>query len=176
MNRSLRTAVNRVLLCGIVLAGSAVLGVSQTHAQIWSQTASACTPDPTSPAFAFNGPRLLYSGAVLGTITARCNVANPLDAPGGLAWGIFDMTYYDPDGPGAGYRVQAFLYRAPIASATAVLVATLDSNTSAVVGLNTLSLPFAHVFDYVNNTYFVTVQLSRAAGIASPFIASIRLR
>src|SRR5262245_11882863 len=147
MNRLLRTS--RPLIGAIGLAGSIVLGAQTAHAQIWTQAASACAIDPSSAAATTSGGVLALSASAYGTIRARCNVTNPLDAPG-LAWGFFDMTYLDPDGMGATYQVTATLYRVPNATALPVVVTVLDSNTVAVTGVNTLTAAFAHAFDFLN--------------------------
>jgi hypothetical protein len=154
---------------------------SSAQAQVWTHAASACVPDETATNFEMNGAKFKLLLGAVGTVDARCNVTDPLDAGATLnAWGAFQITYQDPDGVGVGSRVQAFLYKVPNATANPVLIKNFDSNAYGVLVLTTvtLALPAGIVFDFQNNAYFVQIEVTKAAEAPNtePFIAIVRLK
>jgi hypothetical protein len=146
-----------------IAALSFALG-SAAQAQVWTHAASACVPDESSSGlFEMNGTKFKLLLGAVGTVDARCNVTDPLDAGTSLnAWTGFQVTYLDPDGIGVNTRVQAFLYKVPNATATPVLIKNFDSNAYVAVALNTVTIalpgPPAFVFDFLNNAYFVRLK------------------
>ena len=86
------------------------------------------------------------------------------------------MTYQDSTGAGAGAIVRARLFRMPQGGAAPVLLATVHSNMAADTGLNFLESPiFTHTFNFNNNTYWVHIDLDRAAASQSVILHSIVL-
>ena len=175
---SIRT---RLVGSALVVAGLAIFAGVPAHAQVFTHAAPACVPDEGSLAsHEMVGGKFKLLAAATGTVAARCNVIDPLDAGGLLGvWTMFQLTYQDPDGMGLNTRVRAMLYRVPNVTANPVLISTVDSNTSGSIVLNTLTvmLPAGTVFDFLNNAYFVLIEVSKAPGAnADPFAAIVRLR
>jgi hypothetical protein len=153
----------------------------------WTQTASSCAVDESALSkFQFNLADFSYKGTetsdVLNTslgpitqpIVARCNVVNPLDS-GNPSWNALIVGYQDPDGTGTAHSVRVRLYRVSRHNGTAYQVAVFSSNSSSATGRTEGLTEFSHTFDFLNNEYFVQMELIRQNTNQNPVIYHVRL-
>lgn len=182
------TLAMSALLLGIVFTspapvGSAVPGYMD-FLPAWSHVGSAFTVDEGSAtkyamgtaSFGFKTGQISSTGlrGILNPIVARCNVTNPLDS-GNPGWNALIVDYLDPDGTGTNYRVYVILYRLDRSTGSVSTVAKFDSNTVALTTRGERQVIFTHAMDFLNNEYFVQVQVYRADTSGSPVVNAVRL-
>lgn len=153
----------------------------------WTHTASSCAVDESAlnkyqfslADFSFKGTEtsdvLYWIGAPIAQpIVARCNVVNPLDS-GDPDWNALIVGYQDPDGTSTAHSVRARLYRVSRPTGTVSQVAAFDSNSSSTTTRTEKQVIFSHSFDFLNNEYFVQMELIRQNTNQNPVIYSARL-
>jgi hypothetical protein len=136
--------------------------------------ATACVPDQAT----IRNNRMLVDNASVRhaagnvePIALTCPVVPFTPSP--TEWAL-RMTYRDSTGTAAGAIVRARLYRMAQGGNTPALLATVHSNLSADTGLNFLESPFStHNFNFNLNTYWVRVDLDRAAASQTVIFYSI---
>jgi hypothetical protein len=170
-----------LLILGICTWLTVLAGRHAGAAGIWTHVASACALDPASVARAkVQEARLQLKPGRTGTIIARCNVTNPLDDGQDPFWNFLDISYRDPDGQGTDDQVSARLYRVVNDTGEVTLVATFDSNSSAVKVAHIEGRFFLSVtdFDFEAFAYFIELRVQRAVARAgpAPMVALVRLR
>lgn len=144
----------------------------------WTTAASTCVPDESSDgSYIFEQARFEFRAASLGQIVARCNITNPLDGlngdPVNPSWNCMSITYDDPDGFFAQYRVRVQLRLASGIDGASSTITTFDSNL--VADSNPEVHGFVHAFNFPRNAYYLTVILDRANAMATPRIMRVRL-
>ena len=116
----------------------------------------------------FEQARFEFLGANLGQIVARCNITNPLDGLNGESvnpsWNCMSITYDDPDGLFAQYRVRVQLRLANGTDGASATITTFDSNL--VADSNPEVHGFVHAFNFPRNAYYLTVILDRANALS----------
>ncbi|MCI0417135.1 hypothetical protein L0222_30560 [bacterium] len=148
----------------------------------WTHTASSCAIDEDSlPLYRFQtavgpGSDFTFRAGQTSTspIIARCNVVNPLDQ-GNPAWNAIILGYQDPDGIGTNHSVRAKLFSVSRPTGSTTLIAFVNSNTSGNTGRTELAIKFSHSFDFLNNEYFVQIELIRKNQNAGPVAFMVRL-
>lgn len=126
-------------------------------------------------------------------ITVRCNVTPMYDyipavpaAPGDLFgtpaewksvdWNSLIVGYKDADGISSKAQVLASLRKVSRATLGESTIATFNSNLSASVVANEDVKQFTHTFDFLNNDYYVEINLIRQdATVVTPVAYSVRL-
>ena len=132
-------------------------------------------------------------GASFQPITVRCNVTPIYDyvpavpaASGDFFgqnaywksadWNTLIVGYKDPDGISTKAQVTASLRKLSRATLTESTIAVFNSNDSANVLANEDVKQFTHSFDFLNNEYYVEINLIRQeATVATPIAYSVRL-
>jgi hypothetical protein len=166
------TTIVASLLAMLIIAPSAHAAPAE-----WTTAASACVPDESSQGYILEQARFEFGGASIGQIVARCNITNPLDAnplePINPSWRCMSITYDDPDGFFAQYRVRVQLRLTRDTDGASQTITTFDSNL--VADSNPEIHCFAHAFNFVRNAYYLTVILDRENAQATPRIMRVRL-
>ena len=123
-------------------------------------------------------------------ITVRCNVTPVYDYVPAVSGDLFDIPAYwksaswnslivgykDADGISAKAQVSASLRKVARATLSETTIATFNSNVSASVVANEDVKQFSHTFDFLNNDYYVEINLVRQdATVATPVAYSVRL-
>lgn len=123
-------------------------------------------------------------------ITVRCNVTPMYDyvpmVPGELfdipaywksaSWNSLIVGYKDADGISSKAQVSASLKKVTRATLSEATIATFNSNLSASVVANEDVKQFTHDFDFLNNDYYVEINLVRQdTTVATPVAYSVRL-
>jgi hypothetical protein len=150
----------------------------------WSQSANSCAVDDASTGAFLAGYNALSfrSGSTALNLWAWCHVTNPLDTgnPDGLnnrpLWDGLIAGYTDPDGIGTAAGVKATLYRVSRATGGYAAVAAFDSNawlnkTTWQEGVKT----FTAKLDFLNNDYYVLINLTRTSTAYNPSISGVRI-
>jgi hypothetical protein len=162
----------------LLLAGSA-----RAQETLWSATAATCVPgDPAiqSNRYFITAGSVKYNGTASGLITLYCPIQNifftygicsdshgdSYSCPSFNSPNVLRLTYLDSDGLGSAVSVMAQLLRLSLAdgSISSIPGALVNSSTSANTGQTSLSSSFNHGFDLQNFTYYVRVDMIRAAG------------
>jgi hypothetical protein len=138
---------------------------SAAEAQVvWSSPGTGCVPSDATTKFDRSKDGIAsvqHAAGALDLIALTCTVL-PF-APGSTDWTL-QLTYQDSTGAASTAFVRARLYRMPLAGATPVLLATANSNASTATTLHTVSSAvFPYSFDFDTNTYWVRVDMDRAA-------------
>jgi hypothetical protein len=129
----------------------------------WSSAGAACVPSPDTIGHHANSGAagMKFSGTDVGTLVFTCSMDR--FNSGTTNWAI-RLTYRDSTGTATSAQVLARVYMLPIGSATATVLKSVSSNSSATTGNNTVvSGAFMHTFDFEVNVYFVQVTMTRAA-------------
>lgn len=175
----------------LVVIGFLFFSVNPSFAQFteflpaWTHTASSCAVDEDSLVkYQVNAANFTFESTEISDpglfgpipIIARCNVLNPLDA-GNPVWDALVVGYRDPDGTGTAHRATARLFRVSRPTGNVFQVAAFNSNTNAVnITTRTEGLvQFNHTFDFLNNEYFVQIELVRTSTSLNPQAFSVRL-
>jgi hypothetical protein len=146
---------------------------AQIPNSISTHVAATCTVDEDSVSkYQTLGPELRFRGVETGVVTARCNVTNPRDDGQNPQWGVMEVAFRDPDGPGRN-RVQVWLKRVTNNGGIATL-ASFDSNVS-VPPLGRIN--FAHPFNFLGNAYYLEVKITRngVTSFDNPSLILVRL-
>ena len=160
--------------CALVIAAPANAQLPGETLPAWTHTASSCEVDEESAGrYTLSGADFTYLGGAEGglvasqpPLTARCNVTNPLDS-GNPSWDHLIVTYRDYDLSCTFNRVVVRLYRVPRVPGLSQLVATFNSDTVGGCSgfffgsMTESNVAFTHKFDFLNNAYFVDIQLVR---------------
>jgi hypothetical protein len=110
-----------------------------------------------------------------GLITFRCNVENLPIAPDTTRL-VLELVYRDADGPGTSYSVRAELFQLTDNGLPIVRAIVNSNNFPASPDLQTQHTTFSHDFDFLNNSYFVQVEIFRANPDQVPAAAIVRIR
>jgi hypothetical protein len=150
-------------------------GAAQAQ-NVWGTPGSTCVPTNTTIASGLHLTGIAsikFAAGKTGTMVFLCPIFRFNN--GTTSW-TFDLTYEDSTATGPGAFVLAQLYRMPHGSATPVLLASVNSNTSGVATLNTLPSPsFNHTFDFEANNYWARVSLKRATTVQNAVFHTILL-
>jgi len=165
---------NYVLLATLAVA---LMFSPLARAQSWSTIGSTCQPGTDSIGlytYGNGGTTFQFEPGDTGTISARCQVNNPLDK-GQPTWTTLGAGYVDPDGEGGDYEVQVRLLEASRSTGNSAIIATYDSDQHAVSGPTFKTAPINHVFNFAKFAYFVTIVVRRDDDNANPgvFYASL---
>lgn len=133
----------------------------------WSQSANACVPDHA----AINAQEYLVTGGnvkhasppKLGRVHLNCGVEE--NAGNSLNPNRLYLAYRDSSGSAVSntVEVKALFYRQARATYTLTLIATADSDSSAVTSDNEISTGFVHAVDFSTFLYYVEAEFDRAA-------------
>ncbi len=168
----------------LLLAAALLLLASSAQAQtLWSAPAATCVPgDPAiqSNRYFISAGSVKYNANSSGLITLYCPVQNIYLSYGNCldsnqdtyacpvlnSPNVLRLTYADGDGIGGSVSVMAQLLRLSLADGviSSVPGAFVNSNNNVSTAQTSLSASFSHVFDLTNYTYYVRVDMSRAAG------------
>lgn len=141
----------------------------------WSSVASACTVDESDLTdFAASGPTLGFNTGKTGTVVARCAVHNPKDS-GNPSWNGLIVDYQDPDGKGVNAQVRVYLRRYSRSTGSFVTIASFDSSLFAITTRTEGLKTFIHTMDFLNNEYYVEIQIYRNTTEFSPIVRAVRL-
>jgi hypothetical protein len=143
----------------------AVCLTSAAEAQIfWSMPGSACVPDETTANFQrhkVGNASVQHATGNVDRIVLTCPI-QPFSSVD-PSW-VLQITYRDSTGTATAAFVRARLYRMEIGTATPELLATVNSNSSAVTTLKTIVSPtLPHTFNFDTHLYWVYVELDRSA-------------
>jgi hypothetical protein len=146
----------------------------------WTTAASACVPDESSEdRYNLEQARFEFRAANIGQIVARCNITNPLDSlppePFNPLWNCMLITYDDPDGFFAQYRVQVQLRLTRDTNGASTTITTFDSNLVADSNPEPHCFKGRHNFNFLRNAYYLTLILDRENAEAMPRIMRVRL-
>ena len=162
------------------IAALAFAGMFSTaQAGEWTCVGSAFALDESSLASAANGiavatsGRLQFLGNTFGTIEARCNITNPLDASPNPGWGHLEITHNDPDGMANAVGMVIQLMEVNKFTGIAVPFLTYDSSNFNSAILRTVA--FNHAWNFVNFAYYVNVTITRPNNNTIPWLARVRL-
>jgi hypothetical protein len=138
---------------------------SAAEAQVvWSSPGTGCVPNDATTKFDRSKDGIAsvqHAAGALDLIALTCTV--PPNNSGSPDWTL-QLTYQDSTGAASTAFVRARLYRMSLGGATPVVLATANSNASAVTTLHTVTSPiFTHNFDFGANTYWVRVEMDRAS-------------
>ncbi|KJV06472.1 hypothetical protein [Methylocucumis oryzae] len=129
-------------------------------------------------------------GPVFQPITVRCNVTPMYDyvpAQKGdlfeipaswksVSWNSLVVGYKDPDGISTNASVTASLRKLSRATMTESTIASFNSNSSASVVAVEDVKKFTHTFDFLNNDYYIEINLVRKnTNVVTPVAYSVRL-
>jgi hypothetical protein len=147
-----------------LLAALCFADTAQAVSISWSIPGSGCVPSDATTKF---NRHLVVNGTVqhaagnVGLIELTCPITTFTTDT--TTWNLF-LGYRDSTGSGASAFVRARLYAMPIAGGPPVLLTTANSNSSASTAAGYLASPvFAHTFNFSSNSYWVRVELGRAA-------------
>jgi hypothetical protein len=139
----------------------------------WTAVASTCAPNLASDTTVFlwltDGPAVTFQASDTGEIKARCNVANPSNS-GVPSWTTLTVGYQDPDGTGLDYEVKVTFWRVNKSTGNYSNIASFDSNNFNSTGATSHHVTFSHAFDFTNDSYFVTLELTRNAAAKDPSV------
>lgn len=156
------TARLLALLFAVCLAGAAEAQVPQI---VWSAPASVCVPADATTKFTrhkVNLESVQHAVSNVDLITLNCPIG--FFNPGGINSWQLGATYRDSTGVGATAFVRARLYRVAAGGTAPVFMAEMNSNSFPVTGVTTQKSPsFTHSFNFPANSYWVHVDLDRAA-------------
>jgi hypothetical protein len=161
-----------------VLAAIAILclggAANAANVAVWSAPGTSCVPADA----AINAKR--YRTGVASVQHATTNVdpivlVCDMQPFGGAGSYNLKLTYQDSTGTGASGSVIARLYRLPIGSATPVQISAVNSNASAITGVNAIQAIFNQNFasEFNANVFFVRVELRRTSTAATVVFHSI---
>jgi hypothetical protein len=152
------TARLLVLLFALCITGAAEAQV------VWSSPGTGCVPSDATTKFdrSKDGTASVqHAAGALDPIVLTCAVL-PF-VPNSTDWTL-QLTYQDSTGAGSTAFVRARLFQMGLQSATPVPLATAISNASTATTLHTVnSAVFPHSFDFNANTYWIRVEMDRAA-------------
>ena len=154
-----------------VLAFLCLAGAAQAQ-NVWSVSGPACVPAESATGRYRSGvPFVRHAAGEIGLMVFNCQIDR--FNSGTTTWNL-RMTYRDTTGSAPAAYIRARLYRMPIGTATPSLIAQVNSNASASTAVNTIpSAQFNHTFDFEANTYWVRVELVRAATNQGIFFYSV---
>jgi hypothetical protein len=161
-----------------LLAAAALLAPAVQAAEpVWTHVAGACVIDKNSAAVAAVAEsELRFEAGQIGEIVARCNVVNPKDDGSNPLWRNLEVVYRDPDGVLLQHQARVVLKRVTNGGANFV-VASFDSNAFAGGAAPVMnSVPFAHVFNFAQNAYWVEIRIKRGAAVGNAAVFLVRLR
>lgn len=125
---------------------------------------SACVPTGATTSanrHQTNVASVQHATGAVGQIILFCPMAR--FNSGTTSWNL-KLTYQDSTGTATTASVVAQVYQMAIGTATPVLLKTINSNSSAITTLNTVtSTLLTHTFDFEANIYWMRVAISRAA-------------
>jgi hypothetical protein len=162
--------MNRLRISWIYGVLFLVLSLSASAQPDWTRIGSTGTVDETSP-FQVNGPALFHPAGSLTPVVARFNVDNVSGLFPIAPWNTLEMTSQDGSAQGL---VIARLFRVPRCSGTPFLVCTVQS-TDAIAGPTCTQCTFGASPDFVNNSYYVEVTISRNTAAVTPVLFNLRL-
>lgn len=141
----------------------------------WQCVGSSCMVDEGSLTKYNN--HLNYFGFKYGTtgwITSRCTVLSPLPTSS-PNWDGLIVDYIDADGMGGASQVKVYLRRYARATGLTYTIAVFDSNTSPITTRTEGLQKFQHIFDFLNNEYYVELTAYRANSSTYPRIHAVRV-
>jgi hypothetical protein len=139
--------------------------------------ASACTPDAATIKanrhVTVNGS-VRHAAASVDRITLICPINSIATA--NTDWDLL-LTYQDSTGTVANAFVRAQLLVTDIATqlAAPTVLATVTSNSSSVTTINTIVHHFTHTFDFLDNIYWVRIELDRSTTSQTEIAYSVAL-
>lgn len=144
------------------------------HPELWTQTASTCTPDEDSVGrYDVHVGDFKHERAAVGQIVTRCNVTMPQMGSGRPQQ--LDIRYRDQDGLGSRQRVRVRLMQYDI-NGRQVVVASFDSNQHLGGSVDlAMQVPFNHHFNFKDASYYLDVRVSRTTPTIYPLVGTIRL-
>lgn len=177
---------SKIFLLFPALLGALLLFESASHARsIWTYVGSACVPDEGSiNKYQASAGKFEHKGSNTGSIFGRCNVANPVDIAGVVAypdWNTLEVVYRDPDSDPTNTntnQVIVKLIRVSNTTGGVSTLATFDSeNSGASSSFQTNSTTFSHNFNFTIYAYYVEIQVKRNNSGASnnPAVSIVRL-
>ncbi len=129
-------------------------------AQPWTCIAAAFAIDTDSLSQAdTNFAVLRHRSNQAGNVFAVCNVPKLHDS--GSDWNALEVTYRDQDGTGSAEDLDVSLMRLSKSGEQTVVVGFQSSQYRGSASVQTSSVPFQHVFDFLEFAYFVRVNLKR---------------
>jgi hypothetical protein len=159
-----------------LLAALCFSGTAQAVSISWSIPGSGCVPSDATTKF---NRHLVVNGTVqhaagnVGLIELTCPITTFTTDT--TSWNLF-LGYRDSTGAGATAFVRARLYAMPLTGGPPVLLATANSNSSTSTAAGYVTSPvFAHTFDFGVNSYWVRVELARAATSQTVIFRSLLL-
>lgn len=154
-------------ICGVLFLVFSLSAIAQPN---WTRVGSTGTIDEASP-FQVNGAALFHPAGSLTSVVARFNVDNVSGQFPLVPWNTLELTSQDGNPLGS---VTARLFRVPRCSGTSVLVCTaLSSDT--IVGPACTQCTFAAPLDFLNNSYYVEVTITRNSTAVTPALFGLRL-
>ncbi|MGQ0485110.1 MAG: hypothetical protein ACT4SY_07155 [Hyphomicrobiales bacterium] len=134
------------------------------HAQNnFSTPASACIPTDVAinaARYRTNLASVQHATGAVGNIILMCPMARFNSGTG--SWNL-KLTYQDSTGTGTTAFVLAEIYRMAIGTAAPIFLKQVNSNSSAITGLNTVaSTLLTHTFNFETNIYWVRVAIVRS--------------
>jgi|ERR1051326_896373 hypothetical protein len=154
----------------LALLAAALVLTPLGRAQSWSTIGSTCQPGTDSLGlytYGNGGTTFQFAPGETGTISARCQVNNPMDK-GAPSWTNLGAGYVDPDGEGGDYEVQVRLVEANRATGNSTIVATYDSNTHGINVPTFKTTTFSHAFNFAKFAYYVTIVVRRSDDAGNP--------
>jgi hypothetical protein len=154
-----------IWLCATVTTLT-TLGEHVSHAagaDIYSVSGAACVPgDPAiqNNRYTINAGSVLHTSTNVDLITLYCAV--PVDVvPSGTNPTTLAVTYKDTTGTSTSANVAVQLLAMSKSSAAITTIATFNSNSFSDIVIAQHSVVFSHTFDWVNNTYYIRVDMDR---------------
>jgi hypothetical protein len=130
----------------------------------WSSPGSGCVPDEATIKFdrhKVDNLSVRHAQNNLDPIILICPIQPFSSAE--PSW-VLALSYQDSTGTGPSAFIRAQLYQLEIGTAKPVLLATANSNSSAVTTFNIInSAVFTNTFDFDTHLYWVRVHLDRSA-------------
>ena len=143
---------------------------------VLSTPASGCVPDHATirdNRATVGNASVRHAADSTDPIVLTCTIT-PFD-PGSTTGWLLRMTYVDSNGAGPSAFVRARLYRMTLGGSTPVVVATAMSNSDDETGLNTVTTSFTHPFAFLENIYWVHIELVRATASQVVVLHSVAL-
>ena len=147
---------------------------------IWTHVGSACVADERSAGkYEASAARFRHKGSNTGSITARCNVTNPLDNGGNPNWDLLEVVYFKQVETS---RVIVQLVRVSNSTGGVYTIETFDTddpsydNTSPTA--QTRNKFFDYTFDFEKFAYFIEIKVRRESNTEEdiPAVSIVRLK
>ncbi len=128
----------------------------------WSANATSCTPDADTivgQRYTTTSQKVAHRGSNVNQIQLVCGI-NIGATFSSTAWNLI-LTYRDSTAAATSAFVSARLVRVSRVNGNSATVATFNSNSSEVTGINKAGVGFTHTFDFAAAYYYVQIVLDR---------------